>query len=322
MNISGYSDIHAIGHKLLTNLFTGPVVVQEKTDGSQFSFCQQNGQLSCRSRGQQIHLGEPGMFSKAVETVRSLQGLLIENRIYRCEYIQKPKHNALTYARVPKGYLVLWDAEDMGQNYLAPEALTAEAIRLGLEPVPLIWEGVQSFLGWNHGLECWLTDMLDRESCLGGCKVEGIVVKNYHQFGADHKILVGKFVSAAFKEIHREASKKLKPQHGDIVQQIAACYQTPARFNKVVQHLREAGQINGTPQDIGPLLKELHLDIAKECTDDIKDQLFKHFWKPVIREIAKTFPDFYKQQIGILPPAPSAEPTAEPVATEPTEVKQ
>lgn len=57
--IHSYSSIYALGHKALEDLLKTPVLVEEKLDGSQFSFgvyINQEGErlLKCRSKGADI----------------------------------------------------------------------------------------------------------------------------------------------------------------------------------------------------------------------------------------------------------------------------
>ena len=57
--IHSYPTVFAIGHKMIADLFNGSVVVEEKVDGSQFSFGVIDGELVCRSKGQQIVVNAP-----------------------------------------------------------------------------------------------------------------------------------------------------------------------------------------------------------------------------------------------------------------------
>ena len=68
--LPSYPKILALGHRFLQGIFEGPVVVQEKVDGSQFSFgLDAEGVLRCRSRGQEIDIeAPPQLFVPAVET--------------------------------------------------------------------------------------------------------------------------------------------------------------------------------------------------------------------------------------------------------------
>jgi hypothetical protein len=55
---------------MVTSLLLDPVIVEEKLDGSQFSFGRFGGELKCRSKGAQPNLFAPEkMFDIAVEVV-------------------------------------------------------------------------------------------------------------------------------------------------------------------------------------------------------------------------------------------------------------
>jgi RNA ligase-like protein len=290
-HLSSYPSIYALGHRYIADLFDGPVTVEEKIDGSQFSMARINGELVCRSKGQQIVVSAPEkMFGPAVETAQKLD--LRDGWVYRCEYLKSPKHNTLAYSRIPKDHLILFDVLRSYETYLSPAEKKFEAVRLGLEVVPCFFDG-----------ETCVEDLrpfMERESILGGCKIEGVVVKNYARFGTDKKILIGKFVSEAFKEKHQHKWKKSNPGPADMVKHIISELKTEARFRKAVQHLRDAGKLTGTPTDIGPLLAELASDTEREESDAIKEALFKHFWPNIRRGISAGFPDWYKKEIGIV----------------------
>lgn len=299
-HISGYPSVYALGHKAITELLSGPVVVEEKVDGSQFSMCRpKDGYLSCRSKGKDLIVDAPEkMFERAVTTAKQLD--LHEGWTYRCEYLQSPKHNTLTYSRVPSGYLILFDIMTGPESYLHPLEKQAEASRIGLECVPLFHVGPVTQLAD-------LAQYLERESCLGGCKIEGVVVKNYALFTLDKKVAVGKYVSEDFKEKHTVEWKKSNPGRDDIVEGLIKSLRTDARWNKSIQHMRDAGTLTDTPQDIGPLLKEVQADVEKEETDTVKEVLFHHFWPQIKRGITYGLPEFYKERL-----AQSAFPPKEP----------
>lgn len=295
--IESYPSIYAVGHRFITNLFNGPVVIEEKVDGSQFSFGFFNGALSFRSKGQEIHPGgAEKMFHLGIAQVQAMheQHGLTPGWTYRAEYLSKPKHNCLNYGSVPRRNLVLFDVmTGHGEHYLDPVTKMTEAIRLGLDCTPCFFAGtVQEPVSLSHYFE--------RESFLGGVKIEGIVVKNYDQFGPDKKILIGKFVSPVFKETHRTSWKVSNPTRTDVEQHLIAELTSEARWRKAVQHLREAGKLTGTPVDIGPLLAEVKADVEREEAARIQELLFKHFWPKIARGITAGFPDWYKKEIGIL----------------------
>jgi hypothetical protein len=61
--------------------------------------------------------------------------------------------------------------------------------------------------------------------------------------------------------------------------------------------MREDGTLDGSLKDIGPLIKEVSIDILKECEDSIKQELFNHFWKHIQRGIVAGIPEWYKQEL-------------------------
>lgn len=289
-----YPSIYAIGHRAIQDLLKGPVTVEEKVDGSQFSFgVDFEGELHVRSKGAKMHVEAPErMFTKAVVTAQLLAPLLTIGYTYRCEYLAKPKHNTLAYNRIPTGHLILFDVNIAEASYLPYREKKFEADRLGLECVPQIFSGVVGSLEQFR-------EFLNRESILGGQKIEGVVVKplNYDLFGPDKKCLMGKFVSESFKEIHGVEWKKDNPSPTDAVAAIADSVRIPARWNKAVQHLRDRGLIQDSPRDIGPLLKEVVADIETECRQEILDALWQWAWPQIRRRSTWGLPEWYKEEL-------------------------
>lgn len=289
MNIHSYPSVYNIGHKFILNIFEDDVLLEEKIDGSQFSMMRDTNGLHMRSKGAEIFEDAPEkMFNKAVETAKNLD--LHPEWVYRCEYLQKPKHNTLCYERVPEKNLILFDINVGDEIYLSYEEKLAEAERLGLEIVPQIWYGK------IENAEVFKT-MLNRVSILGGTDIEGIVVKNYNKFTPDKKAMFGKYVSEKFKEVHGGEWRKNNPTGGDIVNDLILQYRTPTRWMKAIQHLRDAGTLEQSPRDIGNLIKEVQADVLKECEGEIKEILFKHFWKNVCRGIVAGLPEWYKEEL-------------------------
>lgn len=169
-------------------------------------------------------------------------------------------------------------------------AKAAEAARLGLECVPLIYEGmIESAVQFRA--------MLDGVSVLGGQKIEGVVVKNYKRFGPDKKALLGKFVSEAFKEVHNAEWKVSNPGKADVVDALIESLRTPARWNKAIQHLREAGKLEGSPRDIGNLMKEVQADVEKECKEFIAEKLTQWATPKVMRGVIAGLAEWYKDEL-------------------------
>lgn len=315
---SSYPSSFVLGHRAIKDLFSVDVNVEEKIDGSQFSFglvgaseadpvylnippetCSKfeshvsgDFALKIRSKGCVMHIDAPEkMFQHAADTVKALAmaQLLVPNWTYRAEYLAKPKHNSLAYDRIPAHHLIIFDVSVGNQEYLSYEEKAKEAERIGLEVVPRLFSGR---ITSTDEVRKFLTTT----SILGGQAIEGVVIKPvlYNLFGEDKKALFGKFVSEAFKEVHRKAWGESNPTTKDIISQISDRYRTQARWNKAIQHLREAGSLVDDVQDIGPIIREIPIDILKECEADIKDDLFKFAWPHIRRSLAAGFPEYYK----------------------------
>lgn len=294
MHLHSYPSIYNIGHRATASLFTGPVYVQEKVDGSQFSFgLDDDGTVITKSKGAIIYLETADkLFKGAVEYVHSIKDHLTPGYTYRGEVLCRPRHNTLAYDRVPRHNVVIFDVNTGEETYMPYEQVLVEAERLDLEVVPLM------FTGMVESAE-QLKKFLDRDSFLGGQKIEGMVVKpvGYALFGIDKKALMGKYVSELFKEVHGGEWRKNNPTQNEIVEKVALIYKTPARWHKSVQHLREAGQIEDSPRDIGKLMKEVNMDVLKECEAEIKEELFKQAWPKIARIITAGLPEWYKKEL-------------------------
>lgn len=287
-----YPKIYAVGHRILREMFNDPVVVEEKIDGSQFSFgmfdTEHGPELKMKSKGAMIYPDAPEkMFEEVVEYVKSIQLSLTRNWKYVGEYLKKPKHNTLIYKRIPKNHLVIFDICTAHEYYLGLDAKKREAARLGFETVPMLHDGMIENIAEFRKL-------LELESMLGGAKIEGFVIKNYLRFGPDAKALMAKFVSEEFKESHNKAWSEGNPGMTDAITKIGLRYQSQQRWLKAVQYLRDCGDLDQEPKDIGKLIARVKQDVGEECQDEIKDALWHAFGSKVIRIAAAGLPEWYK----------------------------
>lgn len=295
-NLGSYGKIYASGNKFVQSVFNGPVVIQEKVDGSQFSWCLNNGELYFRSRKQQMRpFAYEGMFAAGIKAIEEIKDLLTPDVIYRGEYLSKPKHNALTYDRIPLRNIILFDIEaieDGPECYYGPELVQKEAERLGMECVPTYYEGIVTDVEKQV-----LPFLKEKTPILGGKFIEGVVIKNYERPTEDGHFMKAKIVAEDFKEVHSHEWKKANPSSKDIVQSIVDSYRTEPRWEKSIQHLRDDEILQDAPQDIGPLIKAVNQDILEECKEEIKDTLFNHYWKDISRGITKGLPEYYKRKL-------------------------
>ena len=297
--INSYPSLFALGHRLTKTIFDNDVIVQEKIDGSQFSFgIDRLNNLHIRSKGCTIYPESVDkLFRNAVTQVLLIKDKLLPGHIYRSEAVTSPRHNHLQYSRTPKGYIVLFDIEQTldvpdklegSSAFLTPEEVTKQAELLEIEPIKNLFSGkISSAADVLHFMEL--------ESQLGGPKLEGVVIKNYQQFGPDKKVIIAKYVSEAFKEASKVSFAGSNPGKKEIVERLIEALSTEARYRKAVQHLREAGKLTESVKDIGALIEEVKQDILKEEEDNIKNVLFTHFAKEIVRGASKGIPEWYKK---------------------------
>jgi hypothetical protein len=294
--MQAYPKIFSIGTDYIRDIFKDPVVIEEKVDGSQFAFGMINYELYMRSKGKQLFLESPEkMFLPAMEYVDSIKHRLTPNIMYYCEYLQRPRHNALQYKQIPKNHLVLFGMmEYPTQRFLpAPVLLAHVSAKLDIDVIPVLYEGRIDSLDQ-------LMQFLERESYLGGAQIEGVVVKNYHQpfllGGQPIPLMAGKFVSEKFKEVHRSSWSKEHTTGGKWAEFVES-FRTEARWQKAVQHLRDNGELSYSPKDIGSLIKEVNKDILAEEEETIKEFLWKHFGKDILRRATAGLPEWYKEEL-------------------------
>jgi hypothetical protein len=283
----------ALGHRRISGILEGDIVVQEKIDGSQFSFGIVDGELWCKSRKRHFQPGgEDKTFEVAVARVLAVKDKLVPNWIYRGEYLSRPKHNCLAYDRAPQNNIVIFDIETRPGYFASYAELTAVSCVLDFEPVRYLWSGPGGAFSQEN-----IDELLKETSQLGGQKIEGVVVKNYDQLTPDGNVMIGKYVSEAFKEVHRKDWKKSNPSKKDLYGTLIEMHRSEARWNKAIQHLTEDGLIEDEPRDIGPLIKEIQRDTLEECEESIKHILFKHAWPQIQRGIINGFPEWYKKKL-------------------------
>lgn len=290
--IRSFPKIFAIGTQYITDLFREPVEVTEKVDGSQFVFGKIDGKVCMRSKGAEVFPEAPqDMFKTAVDRVLNMD--LPDGFVFYCEYLRQPKHNVLTYSRVPKNNLVLFGVATAGGFLSARDDLVEHAIKLDIDVVPLVFQGEVSTPEALMGF-------MEQESFLGGPKVEGVVVKNYARpfllGGQPIPLMAGKLVREDFKEVHRETWGKENTGRGKW-EDFVEGYRTEARWAKAAQRLRERGDATGTPKDIGALMKEVRQDIEAEERAEIERFLWKTFGPDLLRKATAGLPEWYKAEL-------------------------
>lgn len=294
-----FPKIHRIGLPDVKGILDGNVEVTEKVDGSQIGFGIVDGELVIRGREQRINPEcPPEVFERAAKHIVSVVDKLTPGAFYYGEAVQKRCHNKLRYDRAPKGHIVLFGAmyptlDADGKETLmflrAHQDLKVIADNLGVEVAPLLFSGV----GCTEG---FLEELLENESFLGGCKIEGVVIKNYADATRDG-VQVAKLVSAEFKEFNKPKAEKKQTSALDKTQELFAGYVTEARWDKAVQHLAERGELNGAMSDIGKIIKEINIDTLDEEEAVIKDALWAIWRKEFLRGLTAGVAKWYEAKL-------------------------
>lgn len=305
MTVPSYPKIVAVGK--LEELFNGDVEVTEKVDGSQFGFgLDHEGNLVMRSKG--AHLNPPidGMFKRGVDSILDREELirrtLSPGDFVYGEYLNTPSHNTLKYDRVPLGHVALFSYTHVDEHgheeWYTHSQMARAAFDMDLDFVPLLAEmSLDPDRTLRSSYVDRLKELMQRESYLGGEKVEGVVVKNLgarvHYNGRLSPVFC-KLVGADFKERHNESWTPAK----DLLQEYLQGFKAPARWLKTIHRLRDEDQLVNDVQDIGKIIQAVQADLVLEEEQQIKDDLYKHFLPQIKRVCTHGLAEFYKKRLA------------------------
>jgi len=293
--LSSYPKVYNVGRPEVDEVLDGEVTIQEKVDGSQFSFGRRGDELIVRSRGREFPVdAADDLFKPACETVLTLfrARWLPDGWTFRGEAFKKPKHNTISYERVPVGNVILFDIDTGDNRYSSHDDTHAIAKELGLETVALLYDGPGEAVT-KALTEAWLA----RTSILGGSLIEGFVIKNYSRITRDGKTMMAKHVREEFKEASQKDFRTRNPTHGDVLQKIGEDLRNEMRWLKAVQRSRDDGTLIGGPQDIGSLMKSIHSDIEAEEAERVKNLLWQWARPKLLRKATAGFPEWYKERL-------------------------
>ena len=300
-HIPHYTKVLTLGSSYTENALVGDVIIQEKVDGSQFRFgINEDGELLFASKGANLvpyfNEGEmtnvQKMFVPAVKYLLSIQDKFKEfkpDTYFFGETLEKPKHNVLKYEKVPTNHIVLFDVLEQGK-WVTAGRLNGIAIWLGIDTIPELYRGTADVDK--------IKELLTANSYLGNETVEGVVIKNYNQtilLGGNVFPLFTKYVREAFKERHDVEWKIKRPK--DAIADYIQGFNNEARWQKAIIHLKEKGELEQSPRDIGKLIKTVQQDIIEEESENIKNYLYKKFVDDIKRVSTKGLPEWYKQKL-------------------------
>lgn len=288
-----YGKILTLGALYTQDALKGEVVIQEKVDGSQFRFgINDEGQLVFASKGAHIDIDNPpDLFRPAVQYITSmLERFDVSKEMYfYAETLQKPRHNTLSYDRVPQNHIVIFDML-VGGEWEERAVLENWGEWLSIDVIPELYRG--------EATTDTITSLLTTQSYLGGQTIEGVVVKNYGQkilYAGKEQQLYTKYVREEFKELHSKNPDWMSGK--DKLSALFSEYANEVRWHKAVQHLRDAGELEQSPRDIGKLIKEVPLDILSENEEELKNRLWSLYKGDFMKIVTRGLPQWYKDQL-------------------------
>lgn len=293
---AAFPKILHIGDKQILDLFETEVEITEKVDGSQFGFGKTpEGELIMRSKGREIDLENADkLFFPAITYVNSIADKIPNGWFFYGETLHAPRHSTLAYDRVPRNHIALFAVYEteprVFHNY---DTIREYAELFEVDAVPLLFRGETSAANV-------LEMVKDTPSYLGGQSVEGVVVKAYKPWlfigQIPLSVMAGKYVTEEFKEVHTKDWSKLNTGKGKF-EVLKGNYRTEARWRKAVQHLRDRGELMGTPKDIGLLIKEARVDIETEEKENIKDVLWAIYKEDILKYSVFGLAQWYKESL-------------------------
>jgi hypothetical protein len=239
------------------------------------------------------------MFSLAVENANKFLdklGKVESDIIFFAEYLSKPKHNTLAYNRVPKDNLILFDVFIDGR-YRDYEVVKEYAERMGMEIVPIL-----DILDKPISSENDAKKYFDTVSCLGGCKIEGVVIKSY-----DSKVYLRnkvypymvKIVKPEYKELNRLNWKEnVQLSDKNVMNRIMSMFNLENIYQKAYLHARDNDEIKGTMSDLKYLFEYLNEDLEREYKEAVKEELWKYYEREIKRRLGKKLPEWYKEKLA------------------------
>ena len=142
-------------------------------------------------------------------------------------------------------------------------------------PESLLPALVESFLSWSLCIAC-------------------LVVSGYHYCVSTYIFpLFTKYVRPEYREAHNADWKSRSPKAS--LQDYIDGFCNENRWKKAIFHLKEKGELEQSPRDIGKLIAEIQNDLKTEEIDNIKDVLYKHFIGDITRRAIRGFPEWYKE---------------------------
>ena len=275
-------------------------IIEEKVDGSQFRFGLKDGKRFYGSHNidYDAERQPDALFAEAVaganEILDSFDELIVPHNYditFFAEFLKAPRHNTLTYARVPTHHLVVFDIL-FNNEYQSRSDKEKICELLGCEVVPLLMK-TTTFPDISV-----MDELIKTTSFLGNTQIEGVVIKNYAIVAERFNLirpLILKYVRDDFKELNNKNWNEANPRTIEKVwDKVINCQQV---YQKALQHIKESGKYTGELCDIAPMIEEVRKDVETEYKTLLIEAMWEFHKKELVRWITRGLPNFYKDYI-------------------------
>jgi len=279
----------------------GDVIIQEKIDGSQLSICNIDGKLHFYNKNKEITATSKPFLNSYLSLVDKPH-LFKKGYIYHGEAMNSIQPNTIRYEREPLYFWIIYEIVKDDGISLSPEQVLECIKDTGLEYIrPIFYNFIcAKYYDYVQIANKCITEINEGKikSVLGG-KPEGVVLKALNHKKENGKIVNTryKFVRTEFSEMNRMRKKKLPTLlDTEIVDGIGDVYNVHARFQKAVQHLKEADKWKDGDimRNQSAMVNELDIDLLKECKEDIKTMLFIRFFPQICKAARSDLTKFLK----------------------------
>lgn len=293
-----YPKIHRLGAEETDGILIGECSIQEKVDGANTSIWNENGNLRCASRSQEITEGFNGFVDYAKNHI-GINQLLLDCPGFRL-YGEWLVRHTIAYRETSyrKFYLfdiLVTDGTKENGEWLHPEKVKEIADRYGIDTPKLFAkienpsrDEINTFVG---------------VSSLGD-KGEGVVIKNpsfVNKFGS---VEYAKIVTESFKE-ENAITFGGNNKHSDSYWEMYVCnkYMTLGRVQKVMNKIQptvdEKLGLKHIPRILGTCYHDLITEEAWEIAKKVQSINFKALQRVCYKKARQIYVDILNESISI-----------------------
>lgn len=293
-----YPKIHRLGAEETDGILIGECSIQEKVDGANTSIWNENGNLHCASRSQEITGGFNGFVDYAKNHV-GINQLLLDSPEFRL-YGEWLVRHTIAYRETSYRKFYLFDilvTDGVKENgeWLSQEKVKEIAERYGID-TPKLFAKIE-----NPSLE-EIKEFVGVSSL--GDKGEGVVIKNFDFVNKFGSIEYAKIVTESFKEDNAVVFGG-NNKHSDSYWEMYVCnkYMSLARVQKVMNKIQptvdEKLGLKHIPRILGTCYHDLITEEVWEIARKVPTINFKVLQRVCYKKARQIYVDILNESISV-----------------------